>query len=229
MTDIINDIIIPDEKASEINEIKDIENQIKDGIIIVEDEPVNFDKEKSVKTIKIPKKTQVITSIQKIASKLGIPIPSVREMNRTKLNILEKQLAKMTEQLTSKIMNNSLMPSDPKTDEEKEKEKEKDNYVSDEAAINSLYILNIMGASMIERICRTYRDDPNFKGYPIPNLEDYAKKLSENNELKIVLRDVVKEHGTVIKSFVSPLSMWLMLMIGVGVETANLKKESAAT
>lgn len=163
------------------------------------------------------RKKKLIEDYKKIMKELGLEIPSNRDLNRTKINVLEKKLADATNKASDKILT-------PQMTDTQKKEYE---GISDDLAVRGLYNLNVILAHGVERLSVHFED-------ALPaNLIGFKNNLCVENEenLKNVLKDIVREHGESIKPYLSPISIWLAMVItsATTVASANARKNSNGT
>lgn len=217
------------------NEIKEIEASIKNVDPIVENENIdseiitevvrNPDNNIVKKFNKLPRKKQIIQSLKMMSKKLGLPIDSDRDLNRAKLGNLEKKLAEMSKKTYDKIVETQL----------EKVEVEMKSEISDELAVKALFNVNILVAKTLEDVTKVMQGNENMKNY-CPDLEGYTKELfAQEKELKECLKLVIEQHGKEIKPWVSPLTMYAMIMIGTAGKTIannmskNLEQQSQNT
>jgi hypothetical protein len=172
------------------------------------------DKKETKKRGKKPRKKELIESLKKAYEHLGEECPSNRQLNRTKITILERKLADATQKITNKII-------------EVKKTKEQEEYVSkipDDMAVKSLYNLNVIASHTIERISMNWSEETGI------SLEGWTKNLCKEREaeLKSCLKEIIEKHGSQVKQYLDPVAIYLMLIVTSASETIaiNTKKNS---
>ena len=85
-------------------------------------------------------------------------------------------------------------------------------------------------AQFIENVAEVGRQNEMTKDY-IPDIKGYTKRLSKEEkkeQLKKCLAEIIREHGASIKPYMSPIAMWLMIMISSATEqiAENASKNS---
>lgn len=166
---------------------------------------------------KRPRKKELIESLKKAYEKLGDEVPSNRKLSRTRVKILEKQLADATSRLTNKII------------ETKQSNEQKENIskIPNDMAVKSLYNLNVITAHTIEKLTGHFGED-----YGV-SLDGWTKNLCKEREeeLKACLKEIIDKHGDQVKQYMDPIAIYLMLVITSASETIaiNTKKKSKYT
>jgi hypothetical protein len=220
----------------EIQEKNIIEREIKGEIEAEEDLLTKEDLDKIVnknindKTKKAPEKVNmiikksrkdtIVDSILDAYNKMNIPEAermTAAQLKATKINILEKKLAEMTEKLVGKII---VVEAPEKPGQQ----------ISDDLATNALFNINIILSNAVENIAETARQNEVSKKY-VPNIKGLTARIlrpDKEKALKECLKDIIKLHGDKIKPFMSPIYIWLMFMISTASEQVheNFQKNS---
>jgi hypothetical protein len=85
-------------------------------------------------------------------------------------------------------------------------------------------------ANFIENLVETGRQNEMTKKY-LPDMKGFTKKLitpEKEKQLKMCLAEIIREHGAVIKTYMSPICIWAMHMVTTATETIteNMSKNS---
>lgn len=186
----------------EIN--KTISNKIKD-------EPI-----KAVPAIKKTRKETVIDSIQDAYNKLDLSEEeklTYAQLKATKINLLEKKLADLTEKIVSKLANKTEEIVNNNTNA----------IMSNDLCTEALFNVNLIMATFVENLAETGRKNEVASKY-IPNINGFTRALlkpEKEKRLRECLGQIVKEHGETIKPYMSPIAVWLMYMITTATEVVS--------
>lgn len=208
-------------KDPEVNKEK-IDKTVNKNI----NEKVKDEPKKAVSLVKKTRKDTIIDSITDAFKQLEVPedeVMSHNQLKNTKINILEKKLAELTEKIVAKVAGGANTGEVPKPEEQK-------IAISNELATDALFNINIIITTFIENIAETGRKNEATKKY-VPNVKGWTNRLlqpEKEKQLKECLKNIIALHGDKIKPFMSPISIWVMFMITSATEqvSENLSKNS---
>jgi len=224
-----------DDFEDEIKEKNDIERLIKgEKEIIAEDKKETVDKtvnknineqakaepEKTVSITKRTRKESIIDSILEVYKQLNVPETeqmTFHQLKATKINILERKLADLTEKLTKEVIK-----------QEVPQQQQGDVLISDDVAVQALFNVNIIMTQFVENLAEVGRQNEMTKDY-VPNINGMTQRLLKDDkqkQLKECLKGIIAEHGESIKPYLSPVAIWLMFMVSNASETVaeNMSK-----
>jgi len=216
----------PDFEKEELQEKNKTEKEIKGEVERIEIDDTKIDNivdktqdQKKTSPLKVTKKQATIDSILDAYEKLNIPELEKRSpqaLKGEKLNILTRILGDLTNKMATEI----VAPAPPK-----------ETGISDDLATQSLYNVNLMMVQFLETLTDAGRQNEMTKDY-VPNLKGMTENLLKPDKAKVLketLKAIIQEHGAEIKPYLSPVSIWLMLMIGTATETIanNASKNSS--
>lgn len=166
------------------------------------------------------KKEKLVNDIMTLSDKLGQPKPSKRKLTRTKISLLEKQLANIVNSASSDIITDTLKQ---RSQEIKDKEEEDlIPIITNETAVNTLYDVHLVGSDFLESSSKLVKD---FTGGV--TLEGMTKKLlSKEEQLKELLKKIVEEHQA-IKKYLTPTTAYFLMLGSIISQTImdNVKKK----
>lgn len=150
-----------------------------------------------------------------------------KRLNRKTVAELEAQLAKLTFDLTTEIKKIEVEEQSKKLEKEKiELEESEDEDSKKKYFVDVLFMINSVGARSLEEV--SLYAQKNYPDYVRSNLSGYSDNLQKNKEeLKTALRGVVEEHYESMKTYLSPMSLVLMIniMSAQGAYVSNLQKK----
>lgn len=230
-----------EEEVEEKNEIERLikgEKETKNNIIDKEkldntvnkniNEKVKEEPEKTKSLVKKTRKETIMDSILDAYKQLETPeneMMTAAQLKATKINILEKKLADLTEKIVQKIAIGGNVPI-----ETSKQLQLPEIGISNELATNALFNVNIIMCKFVENLAETGRQNDTTKKY-IPDINGLCERLlkpEKEKQLKECLKSIIDTHGEKIKPFLSPLGIYAMFMITTASEqvTENLSKNS---
>jgi hypothetical protein len=136
------------------------------------------------------------------------------QLKATKLNILEKKLAEVTEKLVQKIANKNGIPV------QIQQENTQISGISNELAVEALFNLNMIMSDFVENMAEIGREHDKIKKY-VPNIKGFTTRLlqpQKEKHCRECLKGIIEVHGETIKPLMSPIAVWLMFMISTASE-----------
>lgn len=214
-----------EEEVEEKNEIERLikgEKETKNNIVDKEkidntvnkniNEKVKEEPEKTKSLVKKTRKETIMDSILDAYKQLEIPeneMMTAAQLKATKINILEKKLADLTEQILSKVVNN------PTIIQNQDGKPVQQSKISNDLATDALFNINIIMCNFMENMTEVGRQN-EITGKYVPNLTGWTGKMlqpEKEKRLKDCLKSIIELHGESIKPFMSPIAIWAMFMV----------------
>jgi len=202
---------------------EEIENDVIDSTLNKNiDNKIKNEPKKITPITKRTRKETIIDSILETYEQLNIESSermTISQLKATKINILEKKLAEMTEKMTKEVMKNQVATSDTPSP---------DSPISDDLAVQALFNVNIIMTQFVENMAEVGRQNEMTRDY-VPNISGLTQKMASDDkqkQLKECLKGIVSQHGESIKPYLSPIAIWLMLIVSTAGETVaeNMSK-----
>lgn len=210
--------LIKGEKQS--NALQVNKEQIDKTVTININDQVKDEPDKTVSIVKKTRKETIIDSIIDAFKQLDITgeeAMTYAQLKATKINILEKKLADLTEKIVIKVGSPDVKQIS-----------EISSPISNDLATGALFNINIIMARFLENMAETARQNEATRKY-VPNINGFTNKLlqpEKEKQLKECLKSIIELHGDKIKPYMSPICIWAMFMITSASEqiTENLSK-----
>lgn len=199
-------------------DIREYERELQDGQNIdysIEKDPneeeVVFEDEEELDR-KLPKKERLIQTLERMRPYCADMVPTNNKLRKTKIKDLERLLARCLSVTSGLKMKDEFNePETPKPTPGAAVTETVTNISSSRSGAETLYMANIGIISVIEQLSRQTKE---YTGLEVAGWSDDVKRDKE--QLVSILEAIYLENSEMVKTYMSPTSVWALYMLSSG-------------